>query len=178
MPPAEALPPLPPRPLARVPAGEAVFIDANIFVYHFTGLSPECTVFLERCEREELLGVTSVHILLETLHRLMMLEALNKGLLSPGNVAKKLREKPEVVRQLRDYQVCTEAIQEMGLEVLPLDVEIVPASRAARQRDGLLVNDSLTVALMEVQGLRALATADPDFAGVESISVYRPQDLP
>ncbi|GFP25832.1 hypothetical protein HKBW3S25_01313, partial [Candidatus Hakubella thermalkaliphila] len=27
----------------ELPPGEAVFIDANIFVYHFTGISEECS---------------------------------------------------------------------------------------------------------------------------------------
>lgn len=165
-------------PLAQLPPGERAFIDANIFIYHFTGLSQECTAFLERCERGELSGVTSVHILLEVLHRLMMIEAVAKGLVSPGSVAKKLREKPEVVKQLSDYQAQTEAIPEMGIEVLMLTPEILRTSRSWRRRYGLLVNDSLTTALMDAKRIEALATADPDFERLEGLYLYCPQDLP
>ena len=165
------------RPLPELPAGQTVFLDANIFIYHFTGLSQECSSFLERCERGELWGITAVHILLEVLHRLMMIEAVTKGLVTSGNVAKKLRKKPDVVRQLVDYQPQTEAILEMGIEVVRLTSDSLKVSYPYRRRDGLLVNDSLTAAVMEAEGILYLATADPDFTRVEGLRVYRPMDL-
>jgi len=99
-------------------ARQTIFIDANIFIYHFTGLSQECSSFLERCERGGLWGVTAVHILLEVLHRLMMIEAVARGVVTSGNVAKKLRKRLNVVKQLADCQTQTEAILEMGIEVV------------------------------------------------------------
>jgi len=165
------------RPLGELAAEQTIFIDANIFIYHFTGLSQECSGFLVRCEHGDLWGVTGIHVLLEVLHRLMMVEAVNKGLITPGNVAKKLREKPDVVKQLIDYQIQTEAILEMGIDVVGLTPDHLKASLRYRRRAGLLVNNSLTVAAMEAEGISNLATADPDFARVEAIQVYRPQDI-
>jgi len=164
-------------PLPELPAGQTVFIDANIFIYHFTGLSQECSGFLERCERGDLWGVTAVHILLEVLHRLMMIEAVTKGLVTSGNVARKLREKPNVVKQLADCQTQTEAILEMGIEVVGLISDSLKVSYPYRCRDGLLVNDSLTAAVMKAEGILYLATADPDFTRVEELRVYSPLDL-
>jgi hypothetical protein len=46
--------------LDLVPAGHRVFVDSTIFIYHFTGASLACRVFLERCEREEVNAFTSV----------------------------------------------------------------------------------------------------------------------
>ena len=165
------------RPLGELTAEQTIFIDANIFIYHFTGLSQECSDFLARCGRGELWGVTGFHILLEVLHRLMMIEAVNKGLITAGNVAKKLRGKPNVVEQLVDYQIQTEAILEMGIDVVGLTPDHLKASLRYRRRDGLLVNDSLTAAAMETEGISNLATADPDFMHIEGIHVYSPQDL-
>jgi len=165
------------RPLPELPAGQTVFLDANIFIYHFTGLSQECSSFLERCERGELWGVTAVHILLEVLHRLMMVEAVTKGLMTSGNVAKKLRKRPNVVKQLADYQAQTEAILEMGIEVVGLTADSLKLSYPYRHRDGLLVNDSLTAAVMEAEGILYLATAYPDFTRVEGLRIYSPLDL-
>jgi len=165
------------RALTELTAEQTIFVDANIFIYHFTGLSQECSDFLARCESGELWGVTGIHVLLEVLHRLMMVETVTKGLVAPGNVAKKLREKPHVVEQLVDYQIQTEAILEMGIDVVGLTLDHLKASLRYRRRDGLLVNDSLTVAAMEIEGISNLATADPDFARVEAIQVYSPQDL-
>ncbi len=166
------------RPLRELPAGRTVFIDANVFIYHFTGLSEECSHFLERCERGELAGITGVHIVLEVLHRLMMIEAVARGMVSPSNVARKLREKPEVVRELSDYRRQAETIEEMGVTVRDLSMETVKRSHSYRQRDGLLVNDSLTIALMASEGVALLATADPDFARVQGLKIFSPSDLP
>ena len=41
--------------LTEIPEGEAVFIDANIFIYHFAGASEECKEFLKDCAKKELL---------------------------------------------------------------------------------------------------------------------------
>jgi predicted nucleic acid-binding protein len=164
-------------PLPELPAGQTVFIDANIFIYHFTGLSQECSGFLERCERGGLWGITAVHILLEVLHRLMMIEAVTKGLVTSGNVARKLRKRPNVVKQLADYQTQTEAILEMGIKVVGLTSDALKVSYPYRRRDGLLVNDSLTAAVMEEEGILDLVTADPDFTRVEGLRVYRPTDI-
>jgi len=165
------------RALAELTAEQTVFVDANIFIYHFTGLSQECSDFLGRCERGGLWGVTGIHILLETLYRLMMIEAVTKGLVAPGNVAKKLREKPSVVEQLVDYQIQTEAILELGIDVVGLTPDHLKASLRYCQRNGLLVNDSLTMAMMEIEGISNLATADSNFARVRTIQVYGPKDL-
>lgn len=164
-------------PLTELPAGQTVFIDASIFIYHFTGLSQECSSFLECCERGNLWGITAVHILLEVLHRLMMVEAVTKGLVPSGNVAKELRKRPNVVKQLADYQTQTVAILEMGIEVVGLTSDSLKISYPYRRRDGLLVNDSLTAAMMEVEGIPDIATADYDFTRVEGLRVYSPMDL-
>jgi predicted nucleic acid-binding protein len=164
-------------PLPELPTGRTIFIDANIFIYHFADLSQECSNFLERCERGELWGVTAVHILLEVLHRLMMIEGVTKGLVTSGNVAKKLRKKPNVVRELANCQTQTEAILEMGIEVVGLTSDALKISHPYRRRDGLLVNDSLTAAVMEAEGILDLATADPDFTRVKGLRVYSPLDL-
>ena len=54
----------------ELPNGASVFIDANIFIYHFGGQSLECRNLLERCPRRELVGFTSTFIVAEVLHRL------------------------------------------------------------------------------------------------------------
>jgi len=54
-----------------------IFIDANIFVYHFckgSKFNLSCTEFLSRVEIGEVQGFTSIMIVQEATHRLMMLE--------------------------------------------------------------------------------------------------------
>ena len=62
----------------NAPDHSEVFVDANIFIYHFSGPTEHtdaCTQFLQRIEEARLSGLTSVLILTETLHRLMIIEA-------------------------------------------------------------------------------------------------------
>ena len=52
----------------NIPTGEIVFIDANIFYYHFVslpGLSIACKHFLHRIEQGEITGVTATVVLAE-----------------------------------------------------------------------------------------------------------------
>jgi predicted nucleic acid-binding protein len=46
--------------LDQLEAGSRVFIDASIFIYHFTGNSLECRQLLEACESGRIEGFTSV----------------------------------------------------------------------------------------------------------------------
>ena len=166
-----------PHSLDHLPSGATVFIDANIFVYHFVESSEQCKTFLARCEQGELFGVTGVHVLLEVLHRLMMIEAVEAGLVSPGNVPRKLRERRGVVEQLQTYQDYTDTIPDMGIDIRPLTADIIQDSLPYRQRYGLLVNDSVSVALVLEYGIDALVTADQDFERVANYAVYRPSDV-
>ena len=163
--------------LSEIQAEETVFIDANIFVYHFTGVSDESTVFLKRCEGGELAGVTGMNILIEVLHRLMLIEAVINGFVRPGNVVKKLKKKPDIIRKLTRYQTQTLSIMDMGIAVLPLPGEILQSSLRFREKCGLLVNDSLTAAMMDLTGIINLATMDKDFEKVEGVRVYSPRDV-
>jgi predicted nucleic acid-binding protein len=163
--------------LADLRAGDRVFIDANIFIYHFAGRSEECKILLERCARRELLGYTSTAILAEVLHRLMVAEAIAKGLVTAKTAVRKLAEQPELVKRLTQYQDNVDKIPQMSLTILDLTREIVTASAEVRKDEGLFTNDSLVVACMREQRLTKLATADGDFVRVTSLEVCKPTDL-
>jgi predicted nucleic acid-binding protein len=163
--------------LADLRDSDRVFIDANIFIYHFGGRSLECKAFLERCARRELLGYTSTPVLAEVLHRRMVAEAIAKGLVTAKTAVRKLRETPELVKQLVQYQEDVGKIPQMNLTILNLSLEIVEVSAEVRKGEGLLTNDSFVVAYMREQGLTKLATANGDFDRVSGIEVYKPTDL-
>jgi predicted nucleic acid-binding protein len=64
--------------VADLLGGQAVFIDANVFVYHFRPdplLGTLCDQLLRRIENQEVQGFTSAHALNEMAHRLMTDEA-------------------------------------------------------------------------------------------------------
>jgi len=163
--------------LDNVPPAISVFIDANVFIYHFTGASDECTRFLTRCEAGELAGLTSVSVLLEVLHRLMMLEAVRSGAVRPPNVLSKLRKRPEIVRTLSEYYTHTTKISQMGISVRALSEDVLATSQRVRREHGLLVGDSLLVATMQAEGVRTLATHDADLERIKEITVAVPGDV-
>ena len=163
--------------LADLRDGDHVFIDANIFIYHFGGRSLECKALLERCARGELIGYTSTPVLAEVLHRRMVAEAIAKGLVTARTAVRKLGETPEAVKQLTQYQEDVSKIPHMQLTIFPLSLEIMQTSAEVRKGEGLLTNDSFVVAFMRSQGLTQLATANGDFDRVGDIEIYKPSDL-
>ena len=164
--------------LRDIPRDSDIFIDANIFIYHFTGNSAECSELLERCEKGELGGRTSASVIAEAMHRLMLAEAAAKNLAKPPHVLKKLREQPALVCRLADYLIAVQAIFEMGIRICPLTPELLLKSQAVRARYGLMVNDSLISATMDELGVEALATNDEAFSRIDWITAHKPQDLP
>lgn len=157
--------------------GSRVFLDASIFVYHFTGSSLDCRLLLEDCERGRFQGVTSVLVIAEVTHRLMTIEALAKGLITPGNPARKLREKPEIVASLHLYQEQIERIFLMGISIVGLDLAIFERAFDFRQKYGLLTNDSILAATASREGIVNMASADHDFEGVDELRAFHPSDL-
>ena len=163
--------------LADLQDGDSVFLDANIFIYHFGGQSRQCKTLLERCARRALLGYTSTSVLAEVLHRLMVAEAIERGLVSAKTAIRKLKERPQLVKQLTKYNEDARKIRQMNLPILSLTSEVLTRSETVRESEGLLTNDSFVVVFMRDRGLSKLATTDSDFERVQGLEVYRPTDL-
>lgn len=163
--------------LTDIPAGSAVYIDANIFVYHFAGASPQCREFLRRVESGDIQGYTGALVLLEVVHRLMILEAVRRGLVSASRPSVRLASRPDVVQQLSHYQGQALRIPEMGVRVLELPRDFLARSFEFRQQFGLLTNDSVIALQMRDMGLRNLASADQNFDRAQGILRFGPSDL-
>jgi len=164
--------------LNDLPDGARAFVDSNILIYHFAGKSADCRAFLQRCEQGRVEVLTGVHVLLEVTHRLMILEALQKGLIPSGQPARRLKKKPEVVKVLSDYSRAVRQIPRMGIRVHGVPLPVVNASEAVRVQEGLMTNDSVTVAMMHELGLTQIATHDSDLHRVSGLAVYQPDDVP
>lgn len=157
-------------------SGDRLFLDANIFVYHFLGISTECRQLLSRCHLGDLTGVTATFVVSEVMHRLMTAEAVAHGLITSSQVVKKLREHPDIVQQLQLPNHCVPQIEAMNIAIEPLTVSTLTASAIVRQQFGLLTNDSLLVAAMQELNLQKLATLDQDFIRVSGLFIYQPTD--
>lgn len=163
--------------LDALPSGSLVFIDANIFIYHFTGTSPSCHKFLVRCSSGEVHGTTSLPVLLEVAHRLMVVEAQQKRLVRGPNPGQKLAQSPAIVKKLHLYEEWTLGIPRMGVELEEVTFIGFLASMDMRRKTGLLTLDSLILAVMTRLRISNLASADQGFAGTESIRLFTPEDI-
>jgi predicted nucleic acid-binding protein len=163
--------------LTEIETGSRVFVDSNIFVYHFTGVSNECSDFLERCERGKLNATTTVSVVLEVLHCLMIVEATRNDLVKPPDVAEKLSQSPQTVRLLNEYFINTEKIQDMGIAIKPVLFDTLINSHVVRLTSGLMINDSLIIASMKQDRIKLLATSDKSFEPVTEIEICTPQDI-
>jgi len=92
--------------LYEIETGSKVFIDANIFVYHFSEgseFNKSCSDFLFRVENSEIHGITSTAIIQEATHRLMMVEASAMLEVEVKNLPKYLKQHPDNVKQLTKH---------------------------------------------------------------------------
>ena len=97
---------------AQIPAGAAIFLDANTLVYHFANhpnFGAVCTQLVKRIEQHQLPGFISTHVLSEIAHRLMTLEALDRFGWPPAGIAARLRKHHSEIPKLN---VHVEAIAE------------------------------------------------------------------
>jgi predicted nucleic acid-binding protein len=62
--------------LPNIKSGKKIFVDPNIFVYHFLGVNDSATDFIQRCEQREIIAYTSSIVIAEVLHRLMIAEVI------------------------------------------------------------------------------------------------------
>jgi predicted nucleic acid-binding protein len=160
-----------------LPNGAAVFVDANPLVYHFSRhpqLGAACTAFLDRCDRGDLSGCTSIPVLSETAHRLMTLEAITLLGWPAAGIGNRLRTHPAEVSRLTLFRQSIEQVLQGSLQVLPIPPNVLAAAVALSQQIGLLTNDALIVALMQANGLAAIASSDTDFDRVQGLTRYGP----
>ena len=157
--------------------GDRLFVDANPLVYYFAGdpaFGAACQRLVQRIESQDLLGFTSTHVLGEVAHQLMILEAVRLPGWTPGKVKKRLRQQPGALQNLTRFRTAIESILQSRLQVLTIDPSLLGAAAVLSQHHGLLTNDALTVALMQVQGPSKIASADADFDRVPGITRYAP----
>jgi len=167
---------MPVERIENLPAGTRLFLDANIFVYAFLGHSNECQELLGRRATEQVLGITTLDVVNEVTHRMMLAEALGKGVIKRDRV-RDLRGKWREVAKLTEYWTQTSAIFGLNILVLITDEARLHVAQTIRVRHGLLTNDSLIVAAMEEFGIDSLATRDNDFDHVSELIVYKPSDI-
>ncbi len=158
-------------------AGDVVFLDANTFVYHFVAdptWGPTCSQLLQRIENQEIQGITSTHVLTETAHRIMAIEAITAFNWPTAGIARRLRQHPAHLQQLIGFQQAVERIIQSRIQILTVPVSVVATGTMLSRQTGLLSNDAPIVAIMQANGLSKLASSDQDFERVPGLTRYEP----
>ena len=151
---------------ADLQSGAAIFVDANILIYHFTNhakYGAACTSLVERIELKEIQGFTSSHCLADVAHCVMTIEAAGQLSWPVSGLAARLKKHRAEIPKLGLYQQAAARVAQLGIQVLPLSVALVLDATHVSQQFELLTGDALIVATMRQQGLTTLASEDLDF---------------
>jgi predicted nucleic acid-binding protein len=164
-----------------IPAGSAVFVDANPFIYYFEPhpiFGPACRQLFQRdppgARNKELQGFTSAKVLGDVVHRVMTQEAATLlGRPMPG-IATWLKAHPPEVQRLSRRRLAVDDIALMGIQILPMTAPLVSLAADLSRQFGLLTNDARVISVMQGQGLTLLASHDADFDRVPGVTRYAP----
>lgn len=164
------------KPLGQLPDGTAVFIDANIFVLASSAgsLGLQCQELLNRVRQGLVQGFTASFVVAEVTHRVMVNEARQQLQRSARETVEYLQQNPAFVRSLTRHLTVASDIGKAGVDILPLTVKDLHASKVYRRDYGLLTNDSLIVAVMRNHKLRHLASHDGGFDQVPGLQLWNP----
>jgi predicted nucleic acid-binding protein len=166
------------RPFRDIRDGISVMVDANVFVYALTPqaqLHAPCRDLIERGARGAIQLFTTVAVVADVIHRAMVLEVLAQGQAQrSADAVTLLKRQPQTVTQLTRHRTILRDLRQARIDILPLTYRDLYTSRQYREQHGLLVNDSLIVAVMRRERIQMLATNDPDFERIPGIAVRTP----
>jgi predicted nucleic acid-binding protein len=162
---------------ADLAVGDSVFLDANIFVFHFApdpAYGPACGQLMQQIQNQQLQGFTSTQVLGEVAHRLMIMEASRVAGWVGGKVKRRLKQQPGTLRQLSQFRTAIELVLRSRISVFPIVPALLADAMVLSQQHGLLTNDALILAVMQANGLSKLASEDDDFDRVPGIHRHAP----
>ena len=166
------------RRLRDLPAGSLVFVDASVMAPYFArtdALGQACAAFLERVAGAKFRALTSIPMVMEVVHRVMVAEAMTRFNKGPREIVTYLKKHPQAVRTVKQHLGVPATIYQMGISIEPPTRIEMYSSRAVRAEYGLMANDSLLAAMMRKRHIIHLATNDADFKRVPWIQMWRPR---
>ena len=164
--------------LDDISTGSLCVVDTNVLIYAEQGVSPQAQRFVRRCSSGEIKAVLPQTVWQELAHKLMMAEAMMRGLTSGGNPAARLAAKPDAVRSLTLYRAKVKSLLDLGFGFEPCQLDdLTERAFALQERYGLLTNDSVVLAVALRLKADALVSSDKAFRSIAELDVYYPTDL-
>lgn len=157
-----------------------IFIDANIFLNTIMSSGKDaaaCTRFLEEADAGVFPSATSVIVLNEVLHRLIIASVVSGSGISPESAVHQVKTHPELIRDAGAVWEIMEDIRSIhSMKVYGISPATFERSLAIMQQWGLLGNDALHIACMEEHAIGIIATYDRDFSRVSGIKIRKPAE--
>ncbi len=152
--------------LKDIESNSTIFIDTNIFLYDISSHSvygEPCKEFLKRVERNEVEGKTSVVVLNELLHKLILGEVSKKRSITLSQTFDYIKKNPDVLSSLEAYDIIEKIEKMQNLTILEVAPAIFASAREYMKKFKLMSNDALNAATCKVYGITNIATSDADF---------------
>ena len=160
------------------PTTEVCFLDANILYYDVI-TQPALSEFSSTLVREIVTGqrkaATTLGAIADAVHKVMFSEAAMLFNRPRAGLLAWIKNHPEAIQQLSVFRAAAEKYATLPLNILEMDVEFVRRGADISANTGLLTNDAILVAAMEIYEIRHLVTNDDDFDHVPNITVWKPR---
>ena len=167
-----------PRSLKDFPGNVAIFIDANIFLYHAFGNNDDSLQFLKRVENENIRAYTSALVLEEVAFKLLMqstsnfVEKINFDKLKRFLAAAENRAK--ALDPVNKYMGYIHTLRDMGLKIIDLTGGDISVAIVKAATNGLITADGAHLSVMERKGIKHIASSDQDFGTLDDITLWSP----
>ncbi len=162
----------------NLPAGTECFIDANVFVYHFTSRDAAgmaCTQFLQRVAGGEIRATVSIPVLADVLHKVMLAEIRVRHGLDRLGLVGWIHRHRALLAELTETVAACDQLERLPLMVLPLDMLLLREAMRLSASHNLLTGDALIVAMTQRHGIAHLVTNDDDFDSVPGLTLWKPR---
>ena len=164
--------------LDDIPSGSLCVVDTNVLLYAEQGASHQAQRFIRRCSSGDVKAILPQTVWQEITHKLMLAEAMTRGLTSGGNPAARLASRPEVIRGLSLYKAKVKALVDLGFGFEPcLLPDLLDRAFALQEHHGLLTNDAMVLAVALRLKADVLVSSDKAFRGVAELKIGYPTDL-
>ena len=139
--------------------------------------SKSCTKFLNKIDRGRINGFTSITVLNELLHKLVLAEIADKQGLKLLDVINLIKKTPDILKDLEVYEIIERVETLDNLVIYNINTEHFIIARKFMKQYGLLSNDALHVAVMKTHGIENIASNDLDFERVRWVKLYKPSKI-
>ncbi|MBI3755431.1 MAG: type II toxin-antitoxin system VapC family toxin [Deltaproteobacteria bacterium] len=163
--------------LSAIADNSKVFIDSNIFIYHFSNFerfADSCLSFFRKVEEGKIFAYTSTIVLAEVLHRLMVIEASKKFNAQPKHIVKLLKNNPDKASSLTEHLKSFDLIEKLGVSILPVTAHDLRVSIELKRGHGLLTIDAINVSVMKNNDLTIIASNDSDYSRIAFLTHINP----